>query len=79
MLGNLASPPLIQFDNFSWSAHRPIKLKVMAAQEGKEFRDTFSQLSKELEVRVTRFHAADKAVSLGLSPDASEVAAGSKR
>ncbi|MGA9773835.1 MAG: hypothetical protein WBV94_32695 [Blastocatellia bacterium] len=77
MLGFIASPPLIKFNNFAWSSHRPVELKLMAAEEGTAFQDTFIQYSNELEARVNRFRAAEKAVSLGLPPDAFEETVGS--
>jgi hypothetical protein len=72
MLGWLAAPPAIQFANFSWSARRPVTLKVMALQAGTVFQDTFQELSEKTQARVARFRAAEKAVSLGLPPDAFE-------
>jgi hypothetical protein len=69
-LGRLVPPPKVVFRNMTWYARRPIVLKLQAYQAGEAFEDTYQQLSQALDKRIERFRAADKAVSLGLPPNA---------
>jgi hypothetical protein len=87
-LGRLVPPPTVRFANFTWHAQRPImqvmrerELLSQAAQgaheAGREHASkfvarTYAEAAADLERRVSRFRGAEKAVELGLPPDAFE-------
>jgi len=71
MLGALVPPPKIEFRNLTWSAPRPVELVMEARMKGEAgVADDFGTRSKEVEQRVERFRAAEKAAELGLPLDA---------
>jgi hypothetical protein len=68
LLGRHLPPPAVQFENFTIYARRPVQLRLQ--DFGSD--ETFENRMIELQDRVRRFRAAEKAVSLGLPPDAFE-------
>jgi hypothetical protein len=72
ILGNLVPPPRIIFRNMTWYAMRPALLRFQPLRAGEELEETYEYRSETLAERVKRFRAAEKAVSLGLPPNAFE-------
>lgn len=68
MLGRGVPPPAIRFENFIIYAHRPMRLCLQHPESD----DTYEQVMIDLQSRVRRFRAAEKAVSLGLPPNVFE-------
>jgi hypothetical protein len=78
LLGHLVPPPAIHFRNFSWYARRwwlsqPRKPNAGTGLEEEVSDRTFESGVSEVEARVRRFRAAEKAVSLGLPAEAFQV------
>jgi hypothetical protein len=71
LLGHYLSPPIISFKNITYSTN---KASSMWESKGKinEPQKTFESQSNELEIRIRRFRAAEKANSLGLPLNAFE-------
>ena len=71
LLGNYLSPPIVRFKNHTYSANRTASMWQSESQNNEE-NETFEPYSNELESRIKRFRAAEKAASLGLPPNAFE-------
>lgn len=68
-LGELLPPPRVAFINASCAARRPATLRFREVKAGaSNVAETYEGRSLDLEQRLRRFRAAEKAVSLGLDP-----------
>jgi hypothetical protein len=75
LLGRLVPPPALQFNNGVWYAERSEKYllhEAVGSGGGRNETTTFETIHVDLEKRVNRFRAAQKAVELGLPPNAFE-------
>jgi hypothetical protein len=67
-LGRGVPPPAVRFENCTIYARRPMALRL----QNPDGANTFECCVNKVESRVRRFRSAEKAVSLGLPPDAFE-------
>jgi hypothetical protein len=77
LLGHLVPPPKIAFRNITWYAMRSaiVRLEELHLRESggdKKTDETYEERVEIIERKVWRFRAAEKAVSLGLPPNAFE-------
>jgi hypothetical protein len=73
LLGRALPPPRIAFANFMYFARRPVLRRLMEEHQGQEaVEETYETRFQDLDRRIRRFRAAEKAVSLGLPPNAFE-------
>ncbi|WMW24265.1 hypothetical protein RE474_09170 [Methanolobus sediminis] len=71
LLGHYLSPPMINFKNFTYSSDK-VSSMWESGDKASESHVTFESQSNELEIRIKRFRAAEKAHSLGLPLNAFE-------
>lgn len=71
LLGHYLSPPGILFSDFNHYTRQTISLGLLKEEKIEEG-ETYELQSQKLELQIKRFRAAEKAVSLGLAPDAFE-------
>jgi hypothetical protein len=74
ILGFAFPPAQVVFGNFTRTARRPIWLRLQEISAGKPDVEDYAGRIADLESRLGRFRRAEKAVSLGLPPDAFEAA-----
>lgn len=76
LLGRHIPPPKVAFKNFSYSLRRPATIRHREVQAGaSNVAETYADRSLDLDRRIRRFRAAEKAVALGLPPNAFETPA----